>query len=100
MNILFTDEFRFNPHSSYGRFRSYWRRNEFYEACAIQKILSFGGGSVVVWNGIFFHTRKELHVFDAGYPTTQGYWKDIPEPYIVPFGSYIGEIFVLMHENP
>ena len=53
----------------------------------------------MVWGGICFDGRTELHVIDGGSLTAIRYRDDIVDPIIRPFAGAIGDDFVLMHDN-
>lgn len=97
--VLFTDESRFFLHSNDRRARVYRRPHERYYQCNISETHLFGGGSIMVWGGISLTGRTDLHVFNRGSVTADRYITDILEPYVVPFAPYIGENFLLMHDN-
>ena len=49
----------------------------------------------MVWGGI----STELHILDGGTLTAVRYITVILESYVVPYVPYIGDSFVLMHDN-
>ena len=65
----------------------------------VMKVPPFGCGSVMVWGGISLSGPTELRILDGGTLTAVGYITDILEPYVVPYAPYIGDPFVLMHDN-
>jgi len=97
--ILFTDESRFCINSIDGRERLYRRQGEQNAPFNFTTTVSFGGGSIMVWGGICLGARTELVVVDGGALTADRYIRDILQDHVVPFAPYIGENFVLMHDN-
>ena len=82
--VLFTDESRFHLDSSDGRSRAYRRVGERYaDACVIQ-CQSFGGGTVMVWEGKTAHGRTPLVVV-AGNMTGIRYRDELVQPYVISF---------------
>jgi hypothetical protein len=61
--------------------------------------ISFGGGSIMVWAGISMEARIELVVVNGGAMTADRYIRNILEPHVVPFDPFIGNDFMLMHDN-
>lgn len=97
--VLFTDESRFCLHSPDGRERVYRRRGERFAPCTFTPRLSYGGGSVMVWAGITSEARTELVFIDNGALTGDRYIRDILADHVVPFAPFIGQNFILMHDN-
>jgi hypothetical protein len=77
-----------------------WRRTgERFAQCNIVPKISFGGGSIMVWGGISMEAPTELVVVNGGAMTADRYIRDILEPHVVPFAPFIGNDFMLMHDN-
>jgi hypothetical protein len=53
---------RFNLFRVDGRRRVYRRRNERYADCCVIERDRFGGDSVMVWGGIVYGRRTQLHI--------------------------------------
>ena len=53
----------------------------------------------MVWGGITLVAKTDLHVFQRGNLTALRYISDILEEYVVPFAPFIGDDFMLMHDN-
>lgn len=98
-HVMFSDESRFALHSSDGRIRVWRRRGERYAACNTAEMVPFGGGSVMVWGGITLDARTELHVFQRPSMNARVYITEVLEQYVMPFAPFIGEEFLLMHDN-
>lgn len=98
-NVLFTDESRVCLRSPDGRERVYRRPNERFAECTITELISYHGGSVMVWAGISTDARTELIFVDNGALNAHRYIEDILQEAVVPFGPLIGEQFILMHDN-
>ena len=97
--VLFTDESRFHISTCDRRVRVWRHPGERYNDGNIIQYDRYGGGSVMVWGGICFDGRTELHVIDGGSLTAIRYRDDIVDPIIRPFAGAIGDDFVLMHDN-
>lgn len=98
-NVLFTDECRFCLEPDDRRVKVLRRPKERDFQCNIIETVQFGGGSIMVWAGITLGGRTVLHVVEGGTLTAAKYVRDILEPIVVPFIPFIGERFVLMHDN-
>lgn len=105
-SVLFTDECRSCLYGADGRRRVFRRRGERYAQSCIEERVPFGGGSCMVWGGISIAGRTEL-VFIDMVPqdggsrglTSHRYITDILETHVVPYSGFIGENFILMHDN-
>lgn len=97
--ILFSDESRFCLRSPDGRQRIWRRTGERFAQCNIVSRRSFGGGSIMVWGGINLDARTELVAKNGGAMTADRYIRDILEPHAVPFAPFVGDNFMLMHDN-
>ena len=81
--VLFTDESRFTLYRADGRRRVYRRRGErFADACVVERD-QFGGGSVMVWEGIAHGIKSQL-IIVAGNMTAVRYRDEILRPVVVP----------------
>ena len=81
---LFSDESRFNLSHHDGRIRVFRRRGErFADSCLIERD-RFGGGSVIVLDGIMGRRKTNLIVVQ-GNLNAQGYINQILQPEAVPF---------------
>lgn len=98
-NVLFTDESRFALFMSDGRQMIYRRRGERYAPSNFAQNVQFGGGSIMVWGGIAMEAKTELHVFGRASMNAEMYVKDILDMYVIPFAPFIGDNFLLMHDN-
>lgn len=97
--ILFVDESRFCLFSSDGRQRVWRRVGERYEQSLFSTKESFGGGSVMVWGGISLEARTELYVLPGNSLTANRYIENILQDYVIPFAPFIGNDFILVHDN-
>lgn len=97
--ILFTDESRFNVRSSDGREKVWRRRGERFAECCISPRIPFGGGGVMVWAGISMYAKTELVILDHGTMTADRYVNQCLADHVIPFAPFIGDNFVLMHDN-
>jgi hypothetical protein len=82
--VLFTDESRLNLFRADGRRRVYRRRNERYADCCVIEGHRFGGGSVMVWCGIAYGRRTQLHIIRGNLNAIR-YRDEIISPDLVPF---------------
>lgn len=60
--VLFTDKSRFNFNSLDRWKRACWRPNEQYTVCNIQREVSYGGGSIMICEGISLTNHKNLYI--------------------------------------
>ena len=95
--VLFSDGSRFNLSHHDGRIRIFRRRGErFADDCLIERD-RFGGGSVMVWDGIMGRRKTNLIVVQ-GNLNAQGYINQILLPEAVPFLQRHGPA-ILIHDN-
>ena len=97
--ILFSDESRFSLFFNDRRNMVFRRQGERYAQCNIVGTVSFGGGSVMVWGGISLDGRTELVIVDGGRVTAHRYITEILDPHVIPYAPFVGENFMLMHDN-
>jgi hypothetical protein len=64
-HILFSDESRFSFRLSDGRYRVYRRRGARLTDQCVYESDQFGGGSVIVWDGICHDGRTQLKIVQA-----------------------------------
>ena len=82
--MLFNAESTFHLDGSDCENEVYRRVNESYaDACIVQRA-GFGGGNVIVWEGITSHGRTQL-VIVAGNLTANRYRDEITRPHVLPF---------------
>ena len=98
-NILFSDESRYCLKSPDGRQRIYRRTGERFDEGNFATRLSYGGGSVMVWGGVSMEARTELILLEGGAMNADRYIREILESHVIPFAPFIGENFMLMHDN-
>ena len=60
---------------------------------------SFGGGSVMVWEGIGAQGKTDLHVIENDTLTTVRYVNEILDVYVHPYAGAVGNDFILMDDN-
>lgn len=97
--VLFTDECRICLQSDDKRVHVLRRPGERYAQCNMVGTMLFGGGSIMVWGGICLGGRTVLHVVEGGSLNAERYITDILEPIVIPFRPFIGDGFILMHDN-
>nr|KAG5705938.1 hypothetical protein BaRGS_010828 [Batillaria attramentaria] len=59
----------------------------------------YGGGSLMVWDGISVQGKTDLHVFWNGTLTAIRYRDEILDPVVRPYAGAIGPEFILMDNN-
>ncbi|KAJ4439301.1 hypothetical protein ANN_07423 [Periplaneta americana] len=96
--VLFTDESRFNLCSPDGRERVWRRRGERFSQCCISENVPYGVVGVMVWAGVCTDARTELVFVENGRLTADRYITECLADH-VPFGQFVGDNFVLMHDN-
>jgi hypothetical protein len=67
---------------------------ECYAQCNILGRQPYGGGSVMVWRGVYSTARTDLHVFPRETMNSIVYVTDILEQYVVPFAPFIENNFI------
>jgi transposase-like protein len=82
-SILWTDESRFALDFHDGRIRVRRLKNERYADCCILEHDRYGGGSLMVWAGIWWNDRTEI-VIIRGTMTAVRYLNEIVRPHILP----------------
>ena len=68
-------------------------------ACNILQHDRFGGGSVMVWEGISLEGCTALHVIARGTLTAIWYLDEILRPIVRPYAGAVGPGFLLMYDN-
>lgn|SRR5215469_1985802 len=53
----------------------------------------------MIWGRISLMASTGFHILHIGMLSVERYITDFVEPYVVPFASYIGFEFLLMHDN-
>ena len=97
--VLFTDEGRFTM-STWDRRERVWRcRGECYVACNIILHDRLGSGSVMVWGGISFEGRTDLHVIANRTLTAFRYRDEIFRVIDRPYSVAEGPGFILVQDN-
>lgn len=101
--VLFSDECRMCLHGSDRRGRVYRRPGERFAQCCFAETVAYGGGSCMMWAGISLDGKTELVFVPGGGRggglTSDRYISDILLEHVVPYAGYIGDGFLLMHDN-
>ncbi|CAG9133644.1 unnamed protein product [Plutella xylostella] len=102
-SVLFTDECRVCLHGSDRRGRVYRRPGERFAQCCFAETVAYGGGSCMMWAGISLEGKTALVFVPGGGRggglTADRYITDILLGHVVPYAEFVGEDFVLMHDN-
>ncbi|ROI27647.1 Acyl-coenzyme A thioesterase 3 [Anabarilius grahami] len=94
--VLFKDEPRFSLNRADGR-QHVWRCvGEWFADVNIVDRVAHGGGGVMVWAGICYGQRTQVHFID-GILNAQGYCDEILRPIVVPFIH--DHHLMLQHDN-
>lgn len=97
--VLFTDESRFSLQGPDGRQRVWRRDGTRYQQPHFVRRSNFFGGSVMVWGGIQYDAKTELHICGRPSVTAAIYIRDILLDYVVPFAPFVGDGFLLQQDN-
>ena len=96
--VLFTDESRFTLSFHDGRNRVWRRTGERHQDATIVEHDRYGGGSIMVWGGISYHTRTPLHHV-VGNLDGVGYRDGILRPLVLPALNAVGLCVFFQHDN-
>jgi hypothetical protein len=72
---------------------------ERYAQCNVVPTIMFGGGFVMVWDGITLEARTDSVVIPRGSITAVCYIANILEPHVTPFAPFRGNYFLFIHDN-
>lgn len=102
-SVLFTDECRVCLHGSDRRARVYRRPGERFSQCCFAETVAYGGGSCMMWAGISMEGKTALVFIPGGGRggglTADRYVGDLLLDHVLPYEGFIGEGFLLMHDN-
>lgn len=98
-SILFTDESRYCLDFTDRRAKVWREPGERYYDSKICEHDRYGGGSIMVWGGISWEGKTDLHVFQNGTITGERYINEILDVYVKPYAGAVGENFILMDDN-
>uniref|UniRef100_A0A8C8DES0 Transposable element Tcb2 transposase n=1 Tax=Oryzias sinensis TaxID=183150 RepID=A0A8C8DES0_9TELE len=94
--VLFTDESRFTLFRADGRQRVWRRVGERFSDVNVVDRVAHGGGGVMVWAGICYGRRTQVHFID-GIVNAQRYRDEILGPIVVPYIQQ--HHLMLQHDN-
>ena len=97
-SVLFSDESKFRVFHSDGRDRCWRRRNERYADCCINEVDRWGGGGLMVWGGVSFHSKTLLHIF-RGRVTGVAYRDEVLQQIVAPFIQNDPRIRLFQQDN-
>lgn len=104
--VLFSDETRVCLFCNDRRKRVYRRQGERFAQACIQETVEYGGGSCMFWGGMSADGKTDLVCVSRargargqGSLTAHRYITEILEDHVVPYASFVGEGFTLMHDN-
>jgi hypothetical protein len=95
--VLFTDESRFKLRRSDGRSPVYCRTGEHYSDVCVRERGQYGGGSVMVWEGISLDTKTQMVPIHQNLSAAR-YQNDILQPVAIPYIT-VNHGMVLMQDN-
>ncbi len=93
---LYTDESRFSLYRADGRQRVWCCVGEWFADVNVVDRVAHGGGGVMVWAGICYGQRTQVHFIDASL-NAQRYHDEILRPFVVPFIQ--NHHLMLQHDN-
>ena len=97
--VLFTDESRFCLDFNDGR-QQVWRQpGERFAQCTVAEHDRYGGGSVMIWGGIWNGGRTDLVVFRRGTVNAARYLNEVIRPQVIPQMMRLGAGFLFMDDN-
>ncbi len=94
--VLFTDESRFSLYRVDGRQRVWHLVGERFANVNIVDRVAHGGGGVMVWTGICYGPRTQVHFIDA-ILNAERYRDEIQRPIVLPFMH--DHHLMLQHDN-
>ncbi|GFU53446.1 transposable element Tcb1 transposase [Trichonephila clavipes] len=97
--VLFTDESRFSLSSDSHRILTWRERGSRNHPSNIIERDRYVGRGVLVYGGIMFGSRTDLHIFDAGSVNGTRYCNEILLPYVRLFRGAMGLQFLFMDDN-
>ncbi|GFU53576.1 transposable element Tcb2 transposase [Trichonephila clavipes] len=97
--VLFTHESRFSFSSDSHRILIWRERGSRNHPSNIIERDRYGGRGVLVWGGIMFGSRTDLHIFDAGSVNGNRYCNEILLPYVRLFRGAMALQFLFMDDN-
>ena len=97
--VVFTDESRFSLDFNDGR-QQVWRQpGERFAACTVAEHDRYGGGSLMVWGGIWAGGRTDLVVFRRGALNANRYLTEVIRPHVIPQMRRLGGGYLFMDDN-
>ena len=81
------------------RDRVYRRRGQRFDKRMLKKMISYNGGSIMIWAGIMADGRTELVLIPPPGLTGRRYVDEVLRPHVLPLRQRIGERFRLQEDN-
>ncbi|GFX45083.1 transposable element Tcb1 transposase [Trichonephila clavipes] len=96
---MFTDESRFALEPDDKSIRIWRKQGTRNQPQNTTEHHAFRGGSIMVWAGISFGYRTDLHIFKRGSVTAVRYRDEVLEPIVRLYAAAVGPTFLLMDDN-
>ena len=97
-NVMFSNESRFCLRQLDRGVEVWRRRGERYAVCCIDRVTSFGGGSVMVWGGISLTGKTRLVIIEGNLNAVR-YGNEILEPVAIRYLQDLGPNSILQDDN-
>lgn len=97
-SVLFTDECKIDLNRADGRMRIWRRHGERYADNCVAEANRWGGGSIMVWAGISYNSKTNLHIFE-GPVNAVTYRDEVLAPIVLPYLRTTPPVTFLQHDN-
>ncbi|GFW16854.1 transposable element Tcb2 transposase [Trichonephila clavipes] len=98
-NVLLSDESRVSVHPNDRRIFIWRDRGSRNNPAFVHESVRFGGGGVLVYDGISIDGHTDLYIIRDGPLTARRYRDEILRPIVVLYAEAIGDDFILMNDN-
>ena len=96
--LLFSDDSKFCLRKVHGRLRVWRRQHERIAESCVQRVIAYGGGSIMVWAGIRLGSHTQM-VPLVGHLNNQRYINEILRPHVLPSAQQVGNVFIFQDDN-